>query len=153
MAMLLNALFPNVEYIIVDQYEERIEQASALGISKEKFNPLPKDGKVTDIIDTTGNSKLIMLYMPRLHYSGNLVMIGLSDSRIEFQVRNFIYNGWNIKTVYRYTNTWPFLISLLENREIVLDKIITQTYSVSDVQSAFEISNDKRKSIKVCISF
>lgn len=152
-AMLLNSLFPKVEYLIVDQYEERIKQASALGISKEKFNSLLRGEKVTDIIDTTGNSKLIMSYMSRLDYTGNLVMIGLSDSQIVFQVRNFIYNGWSIKTVYRYTNTWPFLINLLENGGLVPDKIITQTYSISDAQSAFEISNDKRKSIKVCINF
>ena len=154
-AKLIEILSPSTEYCIVDRFEQKILQAKRLGIEPTHFIKEPQDTelKFTHIIDTTGNAVLINKYIKDAKFGCSLIMIGLSETQFPLTIKEIVYKGLNISSVYRYTDTYPVLQELVKNSDVNFENIITHRFSLKQAQLAFEKANDKENSMKVLIDF
>lgn len=85
-------------------------------------------------------------------FGGKVFIIGVGKSEINIPFMRASVREVDIQMQYRYSNTWPRAIRLVETGVIDLSKLVTHRFPLEDAVKAFETSADpKSGSIKVLI--
>lgn len=155
-AKLLTIMFPNKKVYLTDLYSIKKNLGENIGLKKEQFLIQGEYDESTipildAIVDTTGNTKVVNTFINHLRYGGTLVEIGVTDQLLQKTFKQVVYKGLRVIGSYRYANTYPKLISILNKGSYGIDKIITHHFSLSEVQKAFEMAQEST-CIKVAIS-
>lgn len=69
---------------------------------------------------------------------GCLVMVGMPQDEVSFDVNAAIAREIRIETVFRYANVFDRALELIASQKVDLKPLITQTYSFEDAITAFE---------------
>ncbi|MCR0204167.1 alcohol dehydrogenase catalytic domain-containing protein [[Clostridium] innocuum] len=156
MGTLMQAMYPKVMVHLVDIYENKRDIGERLHLRREQFlindsYDLSAMKPFTHIVDTTGNSHLVKKFLHHSLPGATLLEIGVSDHPLEISFKEIVYQGLRIIGSYRYTNTYPKLLKLFQEQCLHVRDIITDTYSLQDVQAAFEQAMDGQNHSKVAI--
>lgn len=85
-------------------------------------------------------------------FGGKVFIIGVGKDEINFPFMRASVREIDIQLQYRYSNTWPRAIRLVESGLIDLSKLVTHRFPLEDAIKAFETSADpKSGAIKVQI--
>lgn len=114
------------------------------------------------LIDCCGSSELINKYICNLEKEGSILMLGnheksfsLSPETMSILLRSEfkIVSSWNSNISDNIGNDWRVCINYLSRKELNLKPLITHTYSLKDINVAFDdIVNKKIKYLKVIIN-
>lgn len=85
-------------------------------------------------------------------FGGKVFIIGVGKNQINIEFMRASVREVDIQLQYRYSNTWPRAIRLVQNGVIDLSKLVTHRFTLEDALKAFETSADpKTGAIKVQI--
>ena len=104
-------------------------------------------GQGVDLVFETAGTAFTAQQTARLvKRGGTVVMVGMSaNPKFEYDFGTLQNKEARICTVFRYRNLYPTAIELASFPEIDLKKIVTNTYSFSEIGQALEDSIEKKQ--------
>ena len=133
--------------VITHKVERATPEESAKAIVKS-FGGL--EPAVT--MECTGVESSIATAIWASKFGGKVFIIGVGKNEINIPFMRASVREVDIQLQYRYSNTWPRAIRLLENGVLDLSPMVTHKFPLEDAVKAFETSADpKSGSIKVLI--
>ncbi|MDR1392388.1 MAG: NAD(P)-dependent alcohol dehydrogenase [Bifidobacteriaceae bacterium] len=146
--------FGATRVIVSDPLEPRRRRALDFGAT-EIVDPLADDVaglglEVDAFIDAAGTERAVRDGIMALAPNGRAVLVGMGADDVlmpasRIQARELVVTG-----IFRYAGTWPVAISLLADRRIDLDSLVTARFGLADVPQALERSGDPRN-LKVIV--
>ncbi|KAF4125108.1 L-iditol 2-dehydrogenase [Geosmithia morbida] len=103
-------------------------------------------------MECTGVESSIATAIWASRFGGKVFIIGVGKNEISIPFMRASVREVDIQLQYRYCNTWPRAIRLVESGVIDLKKLVTHRFKLEDALEAFETSADpKSGAIKVQI--
>ncbi|KAH7494471.1 L-arabinitol 4-dehydrogenase [Fusarium oxysporum f. sp. matthiolae] len=103
-------------------------------------------------LECTGVESSIASAVWSVKFGGKVFIIGVGKNEINIPFMRASVREVDIQLQYRYCNTWPRAIRLVENNVVDLSKLVTHRFKLEDAIKAFETSADpKSGAIKVMI--
>jgi L-iditol 2-dehydrogenase len=103
-------------------------------------------------IECTGVESSIAAAVWAVRFGGKVFIIGVGRSEIRFPFMRASTREVDVQLQYRYCNTWPRAIRLLESRTIDLAPLVTHRFPLDKALEAFAVAADpKTGAIKVQI--
>ncbi|KAJ4137533.1 L-arabinitol 4-dehydrogenase [Fusarium equiseti] len=103
-------------------------------------------------MECTGVESSIAAAVWSVKFGGKVFIIGVGKNEINIPFMRASVREVDIQLQYRYCNTWPRAIRLIENNVVDLSKLVTHKFKLEDAIKAFETSADpKSGAIKVMI--
>lgn len=103
-------------------------------------------------IECTGVEPSLELATHSLDFGAKLHIIGVGKNHQSFPFMLLSVKEINITFQYRYANTWPTVIKLVESGIVNLDNLVTHRFKLEDAVEAFKIAgNSKSGAMKVLI--
>lgn len=108
--------------------------------------------KAKIVIECTGNEQAIASSIFAMEFAATIVIIGCGKDQMEIPFGYASFNEVNIKTLFRYTNTWPTLIRLIESGTLNVKDCVSFKYDYTQAKEAFAKAHDpKSPGIKTMI--
>jgi len=103
-------------------------------------------------IECTGVESSIAAAIWAVKFGGKVFVIGVGRNEISLPFMRASVREVDLQFQYRYSNTWPRAIRLVENGVIDLSKLVTHRFPLEDALKAFDTAADPRTgAIKVQI--
>jgi len=103
----------------------------------------PSDGDIRQFdlgvdvfIDAAGVTSAIHDGLPNTRPGGSAVLVGTGDLEVPMPIPLLQNKEITVAGVFRYNNTWPTAIGLVENRQVDLDSLVTNRYGLGEVAEA-----------------
>ncbi|KAK5089496.1 L-arabinitol 4-dehydrogenase [Exophiala xenobiotica] len=103
-------------------------------------------------MECTGVESSVNTAIYSCKFGGKVFIIGVGKNEMTIPFMRLSVMEIDLQYQYRYCNTWPKAIRLLQDGVINLDRLVTHRYNMSDAISAFKTATDpKTGAIKVQI--
>jgi len=105
-------------------------------------------------LECTGAETSIGAAIEAVRFGGTVFVVGVGKSEMQFPFMRMSTREVDVRFQYRYANTWPRAIGLLEAGVLGdVRKLVTHRFAIEDAVRAFETSADpKSRAIKVQIT-
>jgi L-iditol 2-dehydrogenase len=105
-------------------------------------------------LECTGAESSIGAAIEAVRFGGTVFVVGVGKSEMQFPFMRMSTREVDVRFQYRYANTWPRAIRLLEAGVLGdVRKLVTHRFTIEDAVRAFETSADpKSGAIKVQIT-
>jgi L-iditol 2-dehydrogenase len=108
---------------------------------KDIFGEL-KNVKIDSIIEASGAENSIINSIKLVRPGGAVVWVGMGKDDIRIPYSIITSKDLSIEGIFRYKNTYPSIISLLEGGKIKIEDIVTHYFKLDDIEKAFSTAND-----------
>ncbi|WP_458042924.1 NAD(P)-dependent alcohol dehydrogenase [Microbacterium sp. HM-570] len=129
------------EIIVSDVAAARRDAALTFGATAV-FDPIAEgDHDITDVdafVDASGAAAAVRTGIGALRPGGRAVLVGMGLPEIPLPVTTIQNRELVVTGVFRYANTWPTAITLVTKGLVDLDRMVTGTFGLADVQAALE---------------
>lgn len=103
-------------------------------------------------IECTGVESSVSAAIWSVKFGGKVFVIGVGKNEMSIPFMRLSTQEIDLQYQYRYSNTWPRAIRLVQNGVINLRKLVTHRYQLEDAIKAFETASSPRTgAIKVQI--
>ena len=103
-------------------------------------------------MECTGVESSILTAIHSVSFGGKVFVIGVGKSEIQIPFMRLSTQEIDLQFQYRYSNTWPKAIRLVQSGVINVEKLVTHRFNISDAVEAFKTAADpKTGAIKVQI--
>lgn len=103
-------------------------------------------------IECTGVESSVAAAIWAVKFGGKVFVIGVGKNEMNYPFMRCSTREIDLQFQYRYSNTWPRAIRLVENQVIDMSKLVTHRYKLEDALEAFKTAADpKTGAIKVQI--
>ena len=103
-------------------------------------------------MECTGVEPSIASAVWAVKFGGKVFIIGVGKNEISFPFMRASVREVDVQLQYRYCNTWPRAIRLVQSGVIDMSKLVTHKYKLEDAKDAFATAADpKTGAIKVMI--
>ncbi|THY88685.1 sorbitol dehydrogenase-like protein [Aureobasidium pullulans] len=103
-------------------------------------------------LECTGVESSIAGAIQTVRFGGKVFVIGVGKNEIKIPFMRLSTREVDLQFQYRYANTWPRAIRLLQGGVINLEKLVTHRFKIEDALEAFKTAADpKTGAIKVQI--
>jgi len=151
------------QIIVSDLFQNRLDKALELGATEVvcagKGDSVQgmlalTGGKGADIVFETAGSGITAAQTSFLVKSGGtIVIVGNIFEDVSFSFRNLYRKEAQIKTVFRYRNTYPTAIRAVASGSIQIKSILSEQFSFAEIQQAFDKAvDDKQNCVKALIN-
>lgn len=152
--------------LIVDINEARLDLAKKIvpGVLTHKtdLKLTPKEtakklqeqlgSKAKRVIECTGNEAAISTDIFSMEFAATIVIIGVGADEVKVPINYISFNEMTVKSIFRYTNTWPTLIRMIQSGVLNVKDCVSFKYGYKDSKEAFEKAADpKSTGIKTMI--
>lgn len=121
------------------------------GMSDEELRKLVT--KIDVVFDTTCNEEAINASLHWIEKGGSLVFIGVFTSGRFIDLQTVFRKELTLTTSFRYANTYPACISLIENNLLDPMPLVSHHFPLIKIQEAFEeATNNKKEVMKIIIN-
>lgn len=163
MAVVAAKAFGASKIIVGDLEENRLKAAKALGATEvinvkeenavEKILALTNGNGVDVAFETAGNPKALQSALDALKRGGRLAIVGLPpQDEIGMNVPSIAHREIDIYGIYRYANTYPMGIEMLNSGISDVESLITDRYPLERAGEALEQARvNKQASLKVMV--
>jgi len=123
---------------LTDVRAERLEIAEAYGAAQTftAANQPPVEPEFDVFIDASGAERAILGGLERLAPRGRAVLVGMGADTVALPVPLLQGRELTITGTFRYANTWPAAIELAASGQVDLDRLVTSTHGLADVEAA-----------------
>lgn len=151
------------EVYVVDIMEKRLEKAMELGatgvINGAKEDVLERVQRLTDekgmdlVIETAGTEITTRQAIHMAKKGSNIVLVGYSKSgEMTLPMSLVLDKELTLKTVFRYRHIYPMAIDAVATGKINLEGIVTDIFTLDEVQKAMDYSvHNKADIVKAVI--
>lgn len=130
----------------------KVERASAEEAGRRIVDESFKGVEPAVTMECTGVESSIASAIWATKFGGKVFIIGVGKNEISIPFMRASVREVDIQLQYRYCNTWPRAIRLVESGVIDMKKLVTHRFSLEDALKAFETSADPNSgAIKVQI--
>ncbi|MBE1555538.1 NAD(P)-dependent alcohol dehydrogenase [Sporosarcina limicola] len=163
MTVIAAKAFGAKEIIVSDMEPLRLEIARKLGATKtihiatanlaEAVEKSTFGLGVDMVLETSGNVKALQSSIELTKRGGTIVVIGFpAKEEVPLNVTLMLQKEIDLCSVYRYTNTYPLAISILESLGNQVGHVITDRYAIDEIQEAMnQAANNQSGSLKVMV--
>jgi L-iditol 2-dehydrogenase len=103
-------------------------------------------------MECTGVESSVASAIFSVRFGGKVFVIGVGKNEMKVPFMRLSTQEIDLQYQYRYSNTWPKAIRLVQSGVIKMDKLVTHRYNMSDAIEAFKTAADPRTgAIKVQI--
>lgn len=103
-------------------------------------------------MECTGVESSVCTAAWSVDFGGKVFVIGVGGVKMKIPFGLLNSREIDLQFQYRYNNTWPRAIRLVNEGVVKIDKLVTHQYNLSDAVKAFETASDPRTgAIKVHI--
>ncbi|MBO1002643.1 NAD(P)-dependent alcohol dehydrogenase [Pseudogracilibacillus auburnensis] len=163
MAIVAAKSFGANQIIVTDMEPFRLEAAKKLGATNaidisdsdvsQMVSRLTGGHGVDMVIETSGNEKALESSVKLTRRGGTIVAVGFPPANhVPLNITHMLQNEIDLLSVYRYINTYPTAIEILNQVGNEVEHIITDKYTIYEIQEAMNQSyKNKEKSLKVMV--
>lgn len=130
--------FGAVHVVIADLNPLRRELAASYGFTVlDPAVDSTLDLRANVFIDASGAVPAIQNGIRSVRAGGTVVLVGSADV-VPMSVPEIAMREIKVTGTFRYTNTWPLAIAMLEAGSVELDSLVTHEYGLEQVQEALD---------------
>lgn len=132
------------EVLVSDLDEQRRLRALDFGATGV-IDPLcddVSDAGVDAFIDASGATSAVQAGITSVRAGGAVVLVGMGDTMMSLPITVIQNRELTLTGVFRYTNTWPTAIDLVESGRVDLDSMVTGHYGLDAVEAALASTAD-----------
>ncbi|ROT39692.1 sorbitol dehydrogenase [Sodiomyces alkalinus F11] len=134
--------------VVTHKVERRSAEDEAAAIVRDAFGGV----EPAVALECTGVESSIAAAIWAAKFGGKVFIIGVGRNEINIPFMRASVREVDIQLQYRYCNTWPRAIRLVESGVVDLSKLVTHRFKLEDALKAFETAKDpKTGAIKVQI--
>uniref|UniRef100_A0A803WEM3 Sorbitol dehydrogenase n=1 Tax=Ficedula albicollis TaxID=59894 RepID=A0A803WEM3_FICAL len=145
-----------------DLSASRLQKAKEVGadftIQVKKETPQEVAAKVESVlgcmpeitVECTGVQACIQAGIYATRSGGTLVLVGLGPEMVTVPIVNAAVREVDVRGIFRYCNTWPVAISLLESKRINVKPLVTHRFPLEKALEAFETTK-RGEGVKVML--
>lgn len=98
--------------------------------------------RVDAFVDATGVPAAVVSGIKAVGPAGYVVLVGMGADEYALPVSHIANLEINVTGVFRYTDTWPAAIHLVESGAVDLDGMVTGKYDLEHAAEALESDSD-----------
>lgn len=132
------------EIIVTDLVEGRRAKALDFGATSV-LDPRIDETRNLDVdcfIDATGAAPAVMAGVLATGPNGTAVIVGMGSDEMLLPISYIQAKEISVTGIFRYTDSWPTAIHLVESGLVELDSLVTGKFSLDEVQTAFDTDKD-----------
>lgn len=134
------------EIIVSDVSPERRAQATRFGATRV-IDPLAEDVArlgldVDAFVDASGAASAVQSGIRAVRPGGRAVLVGMGASEVPLPIPVIQNREIVVTGVFRYANTWPIAIGLVESGRVDLDGMVTGRFGLERVRDALESTTE-----------
>jgi L-iditol 2-dehydrogenase len=128
------------EIIVTDLDPARREQATRFGATTVLDPTVDRLGAepVDAFIDASGAQSAVVDGIRAVRPAGRVVLVGLGAETMELPVQVIQNRELMLTGVFRYANTWPTAIALVESGQVDLDSMVTAHFTLEETAQALD---------------
>lgn len=128
------------EIIVTDVDAQRREQALRFGATRV-IDPAAESvgslGLAVDaFVDASGAAIAVKTGIREVRPAGHVVLVGMGAPEVALPIPVIQNNELVLTGVFRYANTWPIAIGLIESGRVDLDGMVTGHFGLDEVEAA-----------------
>lgn len=97
---------------------------------------------VDSFIDASGAAPAVSAGLESLRPAGKAVLVGMGLPELPMSITQIQNKELIVTGVFRYANTWPTAIALVQSGQVDLDGLVTGTFGLDRVKDALESTAD-----------
>jgi L-iditol 2-dehydrogenase len=147
--------FGATEVVVSDVNPVRLALAKELGATTVID---AREASVTDLhrppevlLECSGHPPAIGEAIRALDRAGRAVLVGMGGDEIPLPLSVIQEREIELTGTFRYAGTWPTAIALIASGRIDLDRLVTGTYRLDQVQQALTAGRRDQQSVKVMV--
>jgi len=152
---LQTALAHGADVCGIDRVEKRLAMAEKCGAKKvfnTKETPAVKPGQSFDVVfECSGAVQLVQESINMVRRGGRIVYIGMGADTVPLNMAKVTAGEIEIKGLFRYANTYPAAIKLVEEKKIELAPLISKTFALQQAKEALEYPGENPDCIKALV--
>lgn len=134
------------EVFISDISAERRAKALAFGATSA-LDPAAEDVRGLDLgvdcfVDASGAPAAVTAGISAVRPGGTVVLVGMGPTEMPLPITVIQNRELIVTGVFRYANTWPTAIELVERGLVDLDSMVTGHYELDSVEAAFRSTRE-----------
>jgi L-iditol 2-dehydrogenase len=137
--------FGAARIVVTDLLASRREMALKFGAT-EVLDPAAVDVSAIEpvdaFVDATGVPVAVVSGIKAVGPAGKVVLVGMGADEYSLPVSHIANNEITLTGVFRYTDTWPAAIHLVQSGLVDLDAMVTGRYDLDHVADALESDTD-----------
>lgn len=137
--------FGAARIVVTDLLESRREKALTFGAT-EVLDPTAVDVSAIEpvdaFVDATGVPVAVVSGIKAVGPAGRVVLVGMGADEYSLPVSHIANNEITLTGVFRYTDTWPAAIHLVQSGAVDLDAMVTGRYDLEHVADALDSDTD-----------
>ena len=102
--------------------------------------------------ETSGNERAIRAALDVLRPRGVLLQLGLGGD-ISIPQNTIVAKEIEVRGTFRFHEEFGLAVDLINRRAVDMKPLLTGSYGLDEVQTAFELAGDRSRSMKVQLSF
>jgi L-idonate 5-dehydrogenase len=105
------------------------------------------------LVECSGNAEAIRGALPAMRPRGAVVQLGIAGGEVSLPLNLVVSKELALLGSFRFHEEFATAAALIGSGEIDLSPLLTGTYPVEDAIAAFELAGDRRRAMKVHLSF
>lgn len=147
--------FGATEVVVSDVNPGRLALARELGATATVD---ARSSSVTDLdpapeilLECSGHPPVIGEAVRALDRAGRAVLVGMGGDEVPLPVSVLQEREIELTGTFRYANTWPTAIALVESGRVDLDRLVTARFSLDEVEQALTAGVRDEHAVKVVV--
>lgn len=113
-----------------------------INVSKQNIFKELKDVEIDSVIEASGAESSVINSIKLVKKGGVVVWVGMGKDDIEIPYSDLTSKDLTIEGIFRYKNTYPSVVSLLEEKKVNVEDIATHHFKLDEIEKAFDIANN-----------
>ena len=105
------------------------------------------------LVECSGNAEAIRGALPAMRPRGAVVQLGIAGGEVSLPLNLVVSKELSLLGSFRFHEEFATAAKLIGSGELDLSPLLTGTYPVEDAIAAFEFAGDRRRAMKVHLSF
>ncbi len=147
--------FGATEVIVADVNPGRLRLAADLGATTTidvSAAPLAEAGIEPDVLlECSGHPAAIRTALLTLARAGRAVLVGMGGDEIPLPLSYVQNNELEVTGTFRYANTWPTAIALVDAGQVNLDRLVSGHFGLADTEEALTSGSTDPDAVKSVI--
>jgi len=141
------------EIVVSDPDPTRRDRATSFGATAVVDPGVEKVGelRVDAFIDASGAAAAVADGIRAVRPAGRVVLVGMGGESMELPTQVIQNRELVLTGVFRYTNTWPTAIALVESGRVDLDAMVTAHFALENAAEALD-SDQMPGSVKAVVT-
>lgn len=147
--------FGATEVVVSDVNPDRLDLARELGataVLDARSNSVTNLERAPDVLlECSGHPPAISEAIRAVDRAGRAVLVGMGGDDVTLPVSTLQQREIELTGVFRYANTWPVAIALVETGRVELDRLVTGGYGLDRTEEALTAGERDEHAVKVVV--